>query len=52
VKFPRMSAQPVTTPKDATRLPAWARASVRVAGVSLVWDDPAAPIWIMQSLLR
>jgi tetraacyldisaccharide 4'-kinase len=32
----------VTTPKDAVRLPPELRARVRVAGVRLVWRDPAA----------
>ena len=35
-------AVPVTTPKDAVRLPAGLRARLRVAGVRLVWDDPDA----------
>jgi tetraacyldisaccharide 4'-kinase len=35
-------ALPVTTAKDAVRLPAGLQARVRVAGVRLVWDDPAA----------
>jgi tetraacyldisaccharide 4'-kinase len=35
-------AVPVTTPKDAVRLPAGLRARVRVVGVRLVWQDPAA----------
>ncbi len=33
---------PVTTPKDEVRLSPGQRARVRVAGVRLVWDDPAA----------
>ena len=36
-----LGAVPATTPKDAVRLPAEARADVLVLGVSLVWDDPA-----------
>ena len=32
----------LTTPKDAARLPPELRARVRVAGVRLVWQDPAA----------
>ncbi len=37
-----LGATPVTTPKDAVRLPVAARRLVRVVGVSLQWDDPAA----------
>ncbi len=37
-----LGATPVTTPKDAVRLPAAVRSRVRVVGVSLHWDDPAA----------
>ena len=33
---------PVTTPKDAVRLPAAYRERIGVVGVSLAWDDPAA----------
>jgi tetraacyldisaccharide 4'-kinase len=39
----RLNAVPVTTPKDAVRLPDAVRGAVRAIGVSLVWDDPAAP---------
>jgi tetraacyldisaccharide 4'-kinase len=35
----RLGALPVTTPKDAVRLPASLRAAVRVVGVRLVWRD-------------
>ena len=38
----RLDAVPVTTRKDAVRLPAAVRAVVRVAGVAIAWDDPAA----------
>jgi tetraacyldisaccharide 4'-kinase len=37
-----LDATPVTTPKDAVRLPAKVRSRVRVVGVTLRWDDPAA----------
>ena len=35
-----LGAMPVTTPKDAVRLPGAVRTQVRVVGVSLRWDDP------------
>jgi tetraacyldisaccharide 4'-kinase len=38
----RLDAVPVTTPKDAVRLPAVLRAEVRVADVAIAWEDPAA----------
>jgi tetraacyldisaccharide 4'-kinase len=44
-------ALPVTTPKDAMRLPALLRARLRVAGVRLVWDDPAALDALLAPLL-
>lgn len=44
----RMDALPVTTPKDAVRLPSAQRPRVRVAGVHLAWDDAAA----LDALLR
>jgi tetraacyldisaccharide 4'-kinase len=37
-----LGATPVTTPKDAVRLPDEVRRRVRVVGVALQWDDPAA----------
>ena len=37
----RFRAIPVTTPKDAVRLPAAMRVFVHVAGVNLVWEEPA-----------
>jgi tetraacyldisaccharide 4'-kinase len=37
-----LGAMPVTTPKDAVRLPGAVRSQVQVVGVSLRWDDPAA----------
>jgi len=37
-----LDAVPVTTPKDAARLPGAVRSRVQVVGVSLLWDDPAA----------
>lgn len=38
----RLDAMPITTPKDAVRLPAGYRDHIAVVGVSLAWDDPAA----------
>jgi tetraacyldisaccharide 4'-kinase len=38
----RLDAVPVTTPKDAVRLPPAMRASCQVVSVSLTWDDPMA----------
>ncbi len=38
----RCDATPLTTPKDAVRLPAAYRDRIGVVGVSLAWDDPAA----------
>jgi tetraacyldisaccharide 4'-kinase len=36
----RLAATPVTTPKDAARLPSAARERIHVAGVRLVWTEP------------
>jgi tetraacyldisaccharide 4'-kinase len=36
----RLGAVPVTTPKDAVRLPAQVRHAVSIVGVRLVWKDP------------
>ena len=38
----RLGATPITTPKDAARLPPEQRARVAVCGVRLVWQDAAA----------
>ena len=38
----RIGAAPVTTPKDAVRLPDAYRERIGVVGVSLAWDDPTA----------
>ena len=43
-----LGAEPVTTPKDAVRLPLGYRERVRVSGVRLVWRDEAA----LECLLR
>jgi tetraacyldisaccharide 4'-kinase len=44
----RLTAVPVTTAKDAVRLPPDIRARVQVLSVSLEWEDPGAP----EALLR
>jgi tetraacyldisaccharide 4'-kinase len=38
----RLDAAPVTTPKDAMRLPDTHRGRIGVIGVSLSWEDPSA----------
>jgi tetraacyldisaccharide 4'-kinase len=38
----RIGATPLTTAKDAVRLPADLRAQVRVLRIALVWEEPAA----------
>ena len=38
----QLDALPVTTPKDAVRLPAGMRRQIAVVGVTLAWDDEAA----------
>lgn len=40
-KAAALGVKPVTTPKDAVRLPAGYRDQIAVVGVSLAWDDPA-----------
>ncbi len=44
-------ALPVTTPKDAVRLSPGLRARIRVAGVRLVWDNPAALDMVLNQVL-
>ena len=44
----RLNAVPVTTAKDAVRLPPDIRARVQVLSIRLDWEDPAAP----EALLR
>lgn len=48
----RLAALPVTTPKDAVRLPASIRARVAVIGVGLAWEDPAARDRLLAPLLQ
>ena len=47
----RISALPVTTPKDAVRLPAAWRDRVAVVGVRLEWADPAGLDALLDSVL-
>jgi tetraacyldisaccharide 4'-kinase len=47
-----LDAVPVTTAKDAVRLPGAARALVRVLPVVLRWDDPAMPERLLDRLLE
>lgn len=47
-----LDALPVTTPKDAVRLPPSVRARVQVIGVGLAWDDPPALDALLARLLR
>ncbi len=47
-----LGAAPVTTPKDAVRLPPGVRSQVRVAGVSLRWADEAQIESLLESLLE
>jgi tetraacyldisaccharide 4'-kinase len=47
----RLDAVPVTTAKDAIRLPTALRARVRVAGVGIAWDDAAAIEMLLSSVL-
>ena len=45
-------AEPITTEKDAVRLPPEARAMVRVLKVALAWDDPASPDRLLAPVLE
>ena len=45
------AALPVTTPKDAVRLPPDARGAVGVAGVSLEWEQPDAIEALLSEIL-
>jgi len=47
----RIDATPVTTPKDAVRLPEAYRDRIGVIGVSLVWDHPDALDALLASVL-
>lgn len=47
-----LDALPVTTAKDAVRLPPAARERVRVLTVSLAWDDPDAPEGLLRTVIN
>jgi len=44
-------AEPITTEKDAVRLPPEARPMVRVLAVELAWDDPASPKRLLAAVI-
>jgi tetraacyldisaccharide 4'-kinase len=46
----QLDAMPVTTAKDAVRLPAAMRHAISVVGVTLAWDDPSAIDTLLLSL--
>lgn len=48
----QMDAIPVTTPKDAVRLPADMRARVTAIGVGLAWSDEAALNALLDGIVR
>ncbi len=48
----QLDAIPVTTPKDAVRLPADIRARVTVIGVGLAWSDEAALTALLDGIAR
>jgi tetraacyldisaccharide 4'-kinase len=48
----RLDALLVTTPKDAVRLPAWARARIAVIGVRLVWREEAIAEQLLHATLN
>ncbi|MBV8914641.1 MAG: tetraacyldisaccharide 4'-kinase [Acetobacteraceae bacterium] len=48
----RLHATPITTPKDAVRLPSSVRAQVDVLGVGLRWCDEAALEGLLQDILE
>ncbi len=48
----RLDAAPITTPKDAMRLPPGIRARVEVLGVALAWDDDAIEVLLDEVLRR
>ena len=48
----RLDAVPVTTPKDAVRLPSDIRTKVTVVGVGLAWSDEAALNALLDGVVR
>jgi len=48
----RLGARPVTTPKDAVRLPAALRDAVSVQGVRLAWRDPSGIAAVLREVPR
>ncbi|MSO75835.1 MAG: tetraacyldisaccharide 4'-kinase [Alphaproteobacteria bacterium] len=48
----RANALPLTTAKDHVRLPASARAMIRVLDVHIAWDDPSTLDRLLQPLVR
>lgn len=48
----RLDALPVTTAKDAVRLPPAVREKVQVLSVSLAWDDPEAPEALLRDVIN
>ena len=48
----RLGAVPVTTAKDAVRLPSAWRERVQVLTVTLVWDDPDAPEGLLRTVIN
>ncbi len=48
----RLDAVPVTTAKDAVRLPPAARERVQVLTVSLAWEDPNAPEDLLRTVIN
>ncbi len=51
-KAEQLRAELVTTPKDAVRVPAAFRSSIRVVGVALEWESPAALDALLTPLLE
>ncbi len=47
----QLGAEPVTTPKDAARVPQPWRSRVRAVGVHLAWSDPAAVERLLDDVL-
>ncbi len=48
----RLGAVPITTAKDAVRLPSAVRQRVHVLTVSLAWEDPDAPEDLLRTLIN